>query len=385
MFEHKTFESILSDMLNSVLALDPNLDVRTGSVMYTALAPIALELETAYHEMDMIVEQTFMETASKEYLVKHGEQIGVPLNEATYAHFMGEFDVDVEIGSRFNLDKFNYTVINKIFDPTELNRNYVFELVCETEGSEPNKYLGDLTPITYVENLSMAKLVSVWGAGEDEEDTEHYRYRLQTHIKNPPADGNVAQYNEWLDSEPKVGKYKVMPCWNGTNTVKLLILDSENRKATQTLLDEVQGSFDPPTSQLNDDVENPTYPQGRGMGNGKAAIGSIVTVTTADEVPVEVIATLKLKKGYSEPTGVIDNIKKYLTSISLDKNYVEYLSIYTAIYTAESVAEIVSLEVMVNGVIMNVTQAPFINTVSIADNEIPVYDEILSSWSVQNE
>jgi uncharacterized phage protein gp47/JayE len=199
MFEEKTFENILSIMLSHVAEKDRELDVREGSVIYTALAPIALELESVYHELDMVLEETFLETASKEYLVKHGNQIGMTINEATFGHFVGEFNVDVEIGSRFNLDKFNYNVIDKISNPTDDNQYYRFELVCETDGSEPNGYLGTLTPINYVSGLFHAELTSVILYGEDEEDTEAYRYRLQLHVKSPPSNGNIFQYNEWLD------------------------------------------------------------------------------------------------------------------------------------------------------------------------------------------
>ena len=172
MFENKTFENILSEMLNYVSDKNPDLDTRDGSIIYTALAPIALELETAYHEMEMILEETFLETASKEYLVKHGDPIGLAINEATYGHFKGVFDVPVEIGSRFNLDKFNYNVIAKLSDPSSGDQTYSYELVCETAGTEPNGYLGVLTPITFVPNLSYAKLTDILVYGEDEEETE---------------------------------------------------------------------------------------------------------------------------------------------------------------------------------------------------------------------
>ena len=382
MFEDKTFESILSDMLTTVSELTPDVDVREGSIIYTALAPIALELETAYHEMDMIIDETFIGTASKEYLVKHGEQIGVELNEATYGHFKGEFDVDVEIGSRFNLDEFNYTVISKLSDPNEENEHYVFELVCETEGTEPNSYFGDLTPITYVPNLSYAKLTSVVIFGEDEEDTEAYRYRLQTYVKNQPFGTNVAQYEAWLDEYDGIGKHKTVPCWNGNNTVKLVILNSENKRANPELLNEVQNYFDPPTSTINDNTELASYPQGRGMGNGQAPIGAIVTVDTVTEVPVTIQATLKLKEGYSTPVGVVEGVEKYLNSLVLNKTTIGYMPISAEVYNAESVDEVISLYVYVKDVEMSPDVSPFIDSVTIGDNEIPVLDD-LSNWSVQ--
>lgn len=382
MFENKTFEQILSDMLNYVNSIEPDLDTRVGSLIYTALAPMALELETAYHEMDMILDETFLETASKEYLVKHGEQVGLTLNEATYGRYKGEFNVDVVIGSRFNLDKFNYAITSKISDPDATNEYYVFELVCETSGSEPNDYLGDLTPISYVANLSHAKLVSALVYGEDEEDTEIFRARLQEHIAKPPVVGNISQYNEWLSEYDGIGKYRVLSCWNGQNTVKLLILNSENKAASSELITQVQNYFDPPTSSINDDSSDLSYPQGRGMGNGQAPIGAIVTVDTITEIPIKVVCTLQLKEGYISPIGVQEAVEAYLNSLVLNKTTVAYMPLSAKIYDAESVADVTSLTVTVKGTVMDASAVPFVKSVTLADNEIPVLDVENSDWGV---
>jgi len=382
MFEHKTFENILSDMLSYVSEQDTELDTRTGSIIYTALAPIALELETAYHEMDMILEETFLETASKEYLVKHGNQIGLEINEATYGHYKAEFDVDVEVGSRFNLDKFNYNVISKLSNPTTENPHYIFELICETAGSEPNDYFGDLTPITFVPNLTYAKLTSVLIYGEDEEETEAFRYRLQVHVKNPPINGNVSQYDEWLAEYEGVGKYRTLPCWNGVNTVKLLILNSENKKASDELINQVQEYFDPPTTAINDDTSDASYPQGRGMGNGQAPIGAVVTVDTITEVPVIIECQLTLKDGYTHPIGVQEAIEEYFKSIVLSKTSISYMAISAEIYNVECVEDVVNLTIKVKDTVMDVTVSPFVPSVSIGDNEIAVLDTENSVWGV---
>lgn len=382
MYEEKTFENILSDMLSYVSDQSPELDTRTGSLIYNALAPIALELETAYHEMDMILNETFLETASKEFLVKHGSQIGVDINEATYAHFKGEFNVDVEIGSRFNLEEYNYNVIDKLSEPTEEYPYYTFELICETSGAEPNAFLGDLTPITFVSNLSHAKLISVLIYGEDEEETEAYRYRLQVHVKQPPINGNVYQFNEWLAEYDGVGKYRTIPCWNGVNTVKLLISNSENKSASAELVSQVQEFFDPPSSEINDDVADINYPQGRGMGNGQAPIGAIVTVSTITEVPVKVNCKVVLKEGYNAPVGVREAVEKYLNALALNKTTVSYMAISAEIFNAESVADIVTLTVTMNGKVMDINKTPFIPSVTIQDDEVAVLDIDNSTWEV---
>lgn len=378
MFEDKTFEVILSDMLSYVSDRNSELDTRDGSMIYTALAPMALELETIYREMDAILEETFLETASKDYLVKHGAQLGVDIHEATYGTFKGEFDVDVPIGSRFNLDEFNYNVIEKLSDPVNEGDYYVFKLVCETEGAEPNNYFGTLTPITFVgSNLSHAELISVIIPGEDEEETESYRYRLQTHLKNPPIDGNVNQYASWLDEFDGIGKYKVVPCWNGLNTVKLIILDANNTKATDELITEVQNHFDPPTEEINDDVTSEEYPQGRGMGNGKAPIGAIVTVNTVTEADVVIDCTLTLKDGYTTIVGVSEAIEKYLKSIIFDKTNISYMALSAEIYKTECVSDVLNLSITVGG-----KTVPIAGSITLGEDEIAVLNTELSTWTI---
>ena len=367
MFESKTFENILSEMLAYVSDRNPELDTREGSIIYTALAPIALELETTYHEMDMIIDETFLETASKEYLVKHGDQLGLGIREATFGSFKGEFDVDVEIGSRFNLDKFNYAVVEKLSNATEDYPYYIFKLVCETEGSEPNSQFGRLNPITYVEGLSYAELTEKIAYGEDEEDTEAYRYRLQTHVKNPPINGNVAQYNEWLDNYNGVGKYRVTPCWQGANTVRLTVLDAYNNPANDELIDELQEYFDPGCT---------------GMGDGQAPLGAIVTVDTVTEVPVVVNCRVVLKNDYTLLDGVQEAVAEYIKSLALNKNTVAYMPISAEIYNAESVEDVVSLSITVKGTTMDVSAETFTPSVSLDEGEIPVLDVENSVWGV---
>lgn len=362
----KTFETVMSDMLSYVKDKYPEIDTREGSMIYTALAPAAVELVTAYYEMAMINEQTFLDTASKDYLVMHGNQLGVPIEEATFAHFKGEFNVEVD-DSRFNLGEFNYAVIEKLSDPSEENEYYVYELVCETAGSEPNSHLGTLTPISFVSGLTHSELTEVITYGEDEEETEVYRYRLQTHVQEPPVNGNVAQYNEWLDTYDGVGKYKVLPCWNGVNTVKLVILDTENRKANDELVSQVQEYFDPLASQ--------------GMGDGVAPIGAVVTVDTVTEMPVLISCDLVLKEGYTEPTGVKEAVTAYLNSLVLNSTTIEYMPIWAEIYDAESVAKINRLAVYFGDTAMDSSVSPFITSATIADNTIPVLSEE-SVWGV---
>ena len=63
MFENKTFDSILTDMLSRV---SNSFDKREGSPIYLALAPTAVELQQTYIDLDALLAETFADTASRE-------------------------------------------------------------------------------------------------------------------------------------------------------------------------------------------------------------------------------------------------------------------------------------------------------------------------------
>jgi uncharacterized phage protein gp47/JayE len=255
--------------------------------------------------------------------------------------------------------------------PTEDYPYYTCELVCETAGSEPNHRLGDLTPITFVANISHAKLISTIIYGEDEEETEAYRYRVQTQMRNQAIDGNVYQYNKWLDEYDGIGKYRVVPCWNGKNTVKLLILDTESQSPSDELVNQVQNYFDPSTEVINDDVSNASYPQGRGMGNGKAPIGAIVTVDKPVELDVIVKAYVTLKDGYTSTAGVLEAVDNYFKSIAFNGTRISYFELANVILKVGCVADIIHLEVWSNDGIMFPGMGYDDTSIVIKDNKIP--------------
>ena len=63
MYENMTFDSIMQRMLDAV---PDTIDKREGSVVYDALAPAAIELQNLYIELDVVLNQTFVDTATGE-------------------------------------------------------------------------------------------------------------------------------------------------------------------------------------------------------------------------------------------------------------------------------------------------------------------------------
>ena len=362
-FDEQTYENILNRMIVRVKEEYPELDTREGSLIYTALAPAALELESMYHELNMVLTETFAETASREYLIKHCQQVGLEMNEGTHGEFYVETNVELELGHRFNLDEFNYIVIEpNISLPNTAKPYYVSVVQCETMGEEPNPYRGTLTPISYIAGLNHAELVDVKTYGEYDEDTESLRERFFLWVNSFGNDGNVHFYASHLENLDDIGKYKIEPLWNGANTVKLRILNSNNTAASAELIKEVQDHFDP---------------NSEGMGNGVAPIGAVVTVDTVSEVPVTINCSVKLKDGYSETVDLVKEVSEYFQELALEKFKLEYMPIYAIIYNNESVDSIESLTIKVNNT--NLTTSGSFN---LTENQIPVLNTSGSVWSV---
>ncbi len=295
MFEETTYESIMTRMLNKVRTEHPEIDTREGSLIYTAIAPCALELAIMYTELDRVLEEAFAETASLTYLERRTAERGIRQRLASCAVMQGRFDVPVNVGTRFSLGDYNYVV-------TDMAKSY---LTCETAGSEPNTVIGELTPIDNVIGLTSAEIANCVVPGEDDEDVESLRARYFASLDTTSYGFNARQYREVVDDLDGVGGTKVIPAWNGGGTVKLVILDSTYRAPASELVDIVQNAIDP--------VDH------TGEGVGLAPIGHRVTVVGATETPVDIECTFEYVDSYSwddisaEVYNVLDN---YFTELS---------------------------------------------------------------------
>lgn len=281
MYESMTYEVILQRMLERVREKYPDLDTREGSVIYDALAPAAVELTNAYIEADIILNESFADTASRYYLIKRAAERGLIPYSATYAVVKGRFtpsDLPIPIGARFSFDSQIYAVSEKIEDG-------VYQLTCETAGESGNQGVGNLVPVDYISGLETAELTELLIPGEEEEETEAFRQRYFSNLNAQTFGGNVADYQETVNALQGVGGVKVFPVWDGGGTVKLVLLSSQYSKPSQELLDFVKNEMDPAPQE--------------GTGVGLAPIGHVVTVVGVAEVPVNLSMQVTCQDGWS--------------------------------------------------------------------------------------
>lgn len=353
-YESQTYEAILSRMMARVTTKYPNLDNREGSLLFDALAPAALELAIAYTELDNARNESFVNTASREYILIACEQMGMDISsfDVSAGVHKGVFDVEVPIGSRWNCDLYNFVVTEYI----GLEGGYhAYRMDCETAGTAPNNQTGDLTPITDAPTgLTYAKVTECLIEGENETPDDEVRAAYFDYVNGVSSDGNVSQYKTWCNEYDGIGNSKIFPLWNGNNTVKVSILTTTNHAASDELIAEFQEYLDPNVT---------------GMGDGIAPIGAFVTVTTATEVPVNVSATVLLKDGYSDTSVIDDALDKYFSEIAYEKSMVAYMNLGATILNVEGVEFVTDL--LVNGGTSDIT---------LGDEEIPTVGT--TSWTV---
>jgi len=275
MGENVTYSAILRSMLDKV---PRESDRREGSVIHDMIAPAAMEYARICGKILMFANESFADTASREFLIRRAAERGLSPYPAACAIRLGEFDAEVPIGARFSLNGVNYTV-------TERVAGGKFLLKCETAGSVGNRDSGGaLIPIDYIDGLTSARLTDVIIPGEDEEATEHFRARYFDSFNTQAFGGNVRDYVDKIMAIAGVGGVKIYPAWNGGGTVRAVIIGGDYMPPSKALIDTVQELIDPP-------------PQGAGLG--LAPIGHIVTVEGVVPITVDVSFRLTYKNGWN--------------------------------------------------------------------------------------
>ena len=275
MYDNINYDLILKRMLDRVPS---GFDKREGSIIYDALAPAAMELMGMYIELNIILRETFGDTASRDFLIRRAKERGLtpqPATQAILKAISAPSTLDIKIGSRLSLEDLNYEIVEKIQDGE-------YKVRCETLGVLGNKYFGSAIPIDYIQGLESIEITELLIPGEDEEDTEVFRKRYFDSFDSKAYGGNIEDYLRKTNAIQGVGCTKVTPVWNGGGTVRLTILDTNFNKANDTLIDYVQNIIDPTMDAT---------------GVGIAPIGHIVTVDTADEVEINISSVIVCDTG----------------------------------------------------------------------------------------
>lgn len=322
MYEHISYEEILNRMMSRV---SNKLDKREGSVIWDAHSPAALEIMALYIELERVINESFGDTASREFLIRRCAERGITPYPASKAVCRGEFtpeSVDV-LGKRFNIREINFCAVEKISDG-------VYKMECEKAGSEGNHFVGQLIPIDYINGLQTAELAELLIPGEDEEDTEELRRRYFDSFEDKAFGGNVKDYVTKTNAIAGVGQTKVTRVWNGDIKPSELIpsaavkawydgavngLDDEPKRWLETVFNAAEekkltaggtvlltilgADFGEASEELVKKVQEEIDPEPYGgEGLGLAPIGHLVRVRSAEGVKVNITAKFAFETGY---------------------------------------------------------------------------------------
>lgn len=277
-------DDIQKEMLDQV---DNDLDKRQGSLIQTAVAPVAWYLEGAFLSIAQLQNNTSPTLAVGDSLDLLVALRGITRKAATAAVRKGAFDSVIPVGSTFKTINGSSSVVFSSGDLiSQEDGTYYYELTCETAGTIGNSYTGAILPITAIPGLTSASIGEIITAGTDAETDASLRERYFETFSDTPYGGNIAEYRQAILALNGVGAVQIYPAYNGGGTVLCSILDDQLAPATQALIDEVQEAICPP------DNGTPS-PNGYGI----APIGAAVTITTGTDSPLTIEFTVQFDAG----------------------------------------------------------------------------------------
>lgn len=274
-YETQTKDTILQRMLD---ASPSDIDKREGSVTKDLLAPPAIELETAYLELDTVLDKGFADTAFGEFLDKRVADVGLSRKPSEKSVgtvlFTGNDGTEVPTGTEVSTNGelpiyFVTTSATTITGGTASAPVEAKEAGASGNVATNTVVLttGNITGITSVTNPS------AFEGGVDEETDEALLKRYYERVQRPVTSGNIYHYRTWALEVTGVRDVRVYPVWNGPLSVKVVIL-ADTGVPSQTLVDTVKTHIE---------SERP--------------VGADVTVVGAVDYGIDVVATLTLASG----------------------------------------------------------------------------------------
>lgn len=350
MYENQTAEEIRKRVLDRVSG---DYDKREGGVIYDCIEPSILELEQAYIALDSTIEKMDIETLSGDELEQRIYQLtGMTRKPATYAN--GQIKIEgtgnIKRGDLFQTES---GIQFKATESAAINESGAVHIQAVAAGAEGNvpantiKYMPVSIPgITSVTNTEPTE------GGYDAESDEDLLQRYYERIKTPPTSGNKSQYKMWAKEVTGVGDARVIPLWNGNNTVKVVLIDSNKEPANAEVVSKVQNYIDPGAA---------------GEGKGAAPVGAYCTVVSADGKTIDIAFTaLDKDPAYTEEqrkANVEAKLREYFRFITFREDITEisYAQIGYRLLDATGIRDYTDLRI--NDGTTNI---------SLINNEVPV-------------
>lgn len=341
-------EEITIDMLAEITN---QLDKREGSLIRTAISPIAWYLNKVYTELSEIEKNGFLMTATGEYLEKITINRGITRQPATYSVRRGVFNIEVAEGTQFialnGNNNLRYIITSFIEKKEDM---YHYRMTCDTAGAIGNQYAGNLQSVSYIDGLTKAEITDIITSGEDIETDSSLRDRYIQTLNEKGFGGNIASYMDYFNTRTGVGAVEIFPVYKGGGTTLISVLNSNYEIPDDLFIEELQNEICPPEA-------NNASPSA--YGYGLAPIGAIVTITKPEALKINIECTIsKDNIDITElETKIIAKLEQYFLSLNktfgttLKQNSNEYeikvlyARIYSDIFGLEGVLNLTSLKI----------------------------------------
>ena len=329
-----------------------------GSFASDNIQAVAKELAKFYAYIVWLVDMHFADTATGEFLDKKAQEVGIFRRKKTrstgFVRFTGKPDSFIPAGLKvYAGTKSFYTLKPAYIGPS----GYVdVEVASDLEGAGSNVGSHEIDRFQAqigIESVTNANPIS---GGSEIEDDESLRERTLLRMRYPGTSGNQWHYLHWAREVDGVGRLKVFPLWNGPGTVKVSILDFNQKPASKDLIQKVQYHIDH---------------EGERRGEALAPIGALLKVSTAKELRINIKARIDLDPGFGKTKTMIAKELKERLQAYIDSS-VSYLQ------ARRTVAKAIDVLYSIGGVldIVEMSINGYTDSIALKDEEIFVVGDV---------
>lgn len=372
-----SYREILDAMLGKV---SDTLDKREGSLIQTALGPLAWYLEGLALTLAQVQRAAYAETAEGEDLDLLAATRGLTRRAAVAAVRQGSFNVAIPEGSLFRTVNGDSSVLFASGEQISTSGGlYVYRMTCQTPGVIGNSYSGNITPVTAIAGLTTAVLGTIIVEGADQESDNALRLRYVASFDTAPYGGNIPEYRQAILKISGVGAIQVYPAnqYHGGGTALCSIVNADFGPASPALVKTVQDIICPP-----EDGQTAPSPNGYGI----APVGAAVDIVSATAVTINVSCRIIFASGVEDGLASYGDeiraaVAEYIHSVAEDwgkalvSNRITYpVTVYASriIYAILTITEVSSVaDLTINGAAGDLAL-----TETAALQQVPVLGEV---------
>lgn len=288
-----------------------------GGLARNAINANSLEFENTYLEMNLMIEAVFIDTSWGEYLTMKCAEHGVDRKAATSSvgkvTFTGEKNRPIPQGTLVSAPGGSTYATDEAVTTGE-DGTATVTITATTTGASGNVEAGiiSLIPVA-VSGITSVTNDEATHDGYEEEDDATLKQRFGIYIRTPATSGNRYHYYQWATEVEGVGDCRVTPLWAGNGTVKVMIVDSNGNRASETLIDKVAENIE-----------------------AKRPIGPTVTVISPTVIPVTIEIGVK---GTLNTELLINEITNYILKKGLDLKYLSSAQVGDMVMNQSSVED----------------------------------------------